>query len=167
MKNKIVIIIIVLFLITISMLLFFSDKKTYKYELNNNDISVMVFDETENNYIKQNSIPIGNYAINMTLSHCNGDSVINGYDHSLGKVSTSMYGDDICLLYFDIANPVLGYEVFDKANQTSSQDNTSWAIVDEGNGLRYEGKDPDNYVCFSDTCTDDTLYRIIGKFTDR
>jgi hypothetical protein len=53
------------------------------------------------------------------------------------------------------------------SNQTSSQSGGgSWAIVNEGNGLRYEGKDPDNYVCFKQSCTDDELYRIIGKFTE-
>ena len=57
-------------------------------------------------------------------------------------------------------------QILEKSNQTSSQDSSSWAIVNEGNGLRYEGKDPDNYVCFKESCTDDELYRIIGKFTE-
>ena len=97
MKSKIATLILtIILLLTLYMLFFYNGSKSYSYELNSSNIAVMVFDSTENDYKKQNTIPTGNYAINMTLSHCNGDSVINGYDHSLGKVSTSMYGDDIC-----------------------------------------------------------------------
>ena len=42
----------------------------------------------------------------------------------------------------------------------------SGEVVNEGGGLRYEGANPNNYVCFQSSCTNDTLYRIIGKFTE-
>ena len=48
----------------------------------------------------------------------------------------------------------------------SDQNLSEYRVVEEGNGYRYEGEDPNNYVCFSSSCTDDTLYRIIGKFNE-
>lgn len=48
----------------------------------------------------------------------------------------------------------------------SDQDLTPYVVADEGRGYRYEGVDPNNYVCFSSTCTDSTLYRIVGKFEE-
>lgn len=45
--------------------------------------------------------------------------------------------------------------------QTTSADNSEWAVVDE-NGYRYEGANPNNFICFAEECNDDNLYRIIG-----
>ena len=50
------------------------------------------------------------------------------------------------------------------SSNTDSQ-NRPWTVKSE-NGLRYEGKDPNNYICFKDNCTSSDLYRIIGVIDD-
>ena len=55
--------------------------------------------------------------------------------------------------------------------KTSSQDTSTKYIVANENGYRYEGKDPDNYICFdnnlSGTCAEDNTFRIIGVFDEK
>ncbi|MBE6155230.1 MAG: hypothetical protein E7164_00540 [Firmicutes bacterium] len=64
-----------------------------------------------------------------------------------------------------LANAVLAKE--SSSDYTSSQDGSIYRVVDQ-NGVRYEGKDPDNYVWYN--CTDDNdtstceRWRIIGVF---
>ena len=57
----------------------------------------------------------------------------------------------------------------DNVYQSSSNSSYKYIISDE-NGIRYEGIDPDNYVCLdekeSGTCESDKLYRIIGIFDE-
>ena len=52
------------------------------------------------------------------------------------------------------------------AGTSGTHNSYAYQIVSEGDGTRYEGKDPANYVCFSSSCTNDTLYRIVGVFTE-
>lgn len=101
-NKKIIIIIISVFLIITTILLnFLNENKTYSYVLNSNDLSVMIYDETEDNYKKQNSIPTGSYELNEELSYCEAGGVIQSYDNSLGKVVTIINGADKCYFYFD------------------------------------------------------------------
>ena len=50
-------------------------------------------------------------------------------------------------------------------NSSNSNANGSWTVKNE-NGLRYEGKNPNNYICFKDSCSASELYRIIGVVDD-
>lgn len=55
--------------------------------------------------------------------------------------------------------------------KTSSQDSSTKYLVANENGYRYEGKDPDNYICIdnnlSGTCAEDNTFRIIGVFDEK
>ena len=102
MKKKILILILTILISTLVVFLFSYDKKTYSFSLNQKDsISIMVFDDTSNDYVSESSIPLGNYTLNTTLSYCDGSSFIDSYDNSLGKVVTYLNGADGCYLYFD------------------------------------------------------------------
>ena len=63
-------------------------------------------------------------------------------------------------------------EIIVVKNETTSSQNSSYKyIIKNENGLRYEGQDPDNYICFDDKetgeCTsEDYLFRIIGLFEE-
>lgn len=50
---------------------------------------------------------------------------------------------------------------------SSNTDSNSlpWTVKSE-DGLRYEGKNPNNYICFADSCAAGTLYRIVGVTND-
>ena len=58
-----------------------------------------------------------------------------------------------------------------EGEKTSSQDTSTKYIVANENGYRYEGKDPDNYICLdnnsSGTCAEDNTFRIIGVFDEK
>lgn len=64
--------------------------------------------------------------------------------------------------------PFSSIVVSKSSDLTSSQDGTVYNINNE-NGIRYTGHNPDNFVCFDDnssgSCDEDNLYRIIGKFS--
>ena len=59
---------------------------------------------------------------------------------------------------YAIVNSLVG------SSNTDSNDQP-WTVKDEL-GLRYQGKDPNNYMCFYSTCTSGYLYRIIGVMDD-
>ena len=105
MKKKVIsCILLFCMLVTLFVLLFCVDKKTVQYQSYNqeNYISVMVYDETEDDYVKQNSIPTGDYELNEELSYCEGKGSIEDYDSELGVVTTKIKGSDKCYYYFDI-----------------------------------------------------------------
>ena len=58
-----------------------------------------------------------------------------------------------------------------EGEKASSQDSSTKYIVSNENGYRYEGKDPDNYICLdnnsSGTCAEDNTFRIIGVFDEK
>ena len=58
-----------------------------------------------------------------------------------------------------------------EGEKTSSQDTSTKYLVANENGYRYEGKDPDNYICLdnnsSGTCAEDNTFRIIGVFDEK
>lgn len=138
-----------------------------------NNLAIMIKEDGASDYTKSSSkdIPIGDYTLNYGKSYCKNNGVIGDYDNTLGKVSFSFIGTDSCYLYFDYnSGPTFSDVVKVTPNLISSQDGTKYEIVDEY-GIRYEGKDPDNYVCFlkdeDKNCEPDALYRIIGKFNEK
>ena len=64
-------------------------------------MAVYVYDNETDNYVKQNSYPIGNYVINQTLSSCIGGGSITGYNNTNGTVNFNIMGGDTCSVYFD------------------------------------------------------------------
>ena len=61
--------------------------------------------------------------------------------------------------------------IANEGEKTSSQDSSTKYLVANENGYRYEGKDPDNYICLdnnsSGTCAEDNTFRIIGVFDEK
>ena len=104
MKKKIVLIGIVICLIIIYSIYTLKNSNINQYELSlkdNKDIAVYVYDSDEENYIKQNSFPIGDYSLNETLSHCISGGEITGYDNANGIVNFNLIAGDTCYFYFD------------------------------------------------------------------
>ena len=129
-----------------------------------NNLAIMIKEDGAEDYIKSSSkdIPKGNYLLNRDKSYCKNNGVIGDYDNTLGKVSFSFIGTDSCYLYFDYEVPSITIETLMTPNNTN--------IFDE-NGLRYEGANPNNYICLdnqkSGSCTSSSLlFRIIGLFAE-
>ena len=103
MNNKKIIIVLFLTILTVVILLFnfYGANKSYSYIQGDNSISVMVFNNTANNYIRQSGIPTGNYMLDENLSYCEGTGEIVNYDSTLGKVQTLIDGQDRCYFYFE------------------------------------------------------------------
>lgn len=103
MNNKKIIIVLFLTILTVVILLFnfYGANKSYSYIQGDNSISVMVFNNTANNYIRQSGIPTGNYVLNDSLSYCEGEGQIDSYDNLLGTITTYLKGQDKCYYYFN------------------------------------------------------------------
>ena len=50
-------------------------------------------------------------------------------------------------------------------SSNTDSNSSPWSVKNEL-GLRYQGKNPNNYMCFGSTCTSGYLYRIIGILDD-
>ena len=145
---------------------------TYKFKQNNlnknkpvkeEKLSIMIKEDGATDYTKSSSkdIPKGNYTLNTEKSYCKNNGKIEGYDSVTGTVSFAFIGTDRCFLYFDYISDI-SFETLMTPNNTD--------IFNE-NGLRYEGKNPNNYICLdnqtSGTCSDSSLlFRIIGLFDE-
>ncbi len=109
---------------------------------------------------------------NNELSGCidaNGNKIENvlSYNASTSSVKIKTNGTTYCYVYFDLDNSATRYLI----ENISSEE--LWNSTLEGDGYRYVGTDPNNYICFGtsdkDTCINDTdkyMYRIIGIFED-
>ena len=140
-----------------------NDIDNIRYKLNqNSNIAIMVYDEERNTYLKQSDIPVGKYNINEEKSSCvNGGSIFD-YNASLGTIKYNFSTADKCYLYFDVSRTISDTVIAlaDGTEKTSSQtDGGIYRVIDQ-NGIRYQGKDPDNYVIFNG----DETWRIIGTF---
>ena len=127
------------------------------------NLAIMIKENGAEDYIKSSSkdIPKGNYVLNRDKSYCKNNGLIGDYDNTLGKVSFSFIGTDSCYLYFDYESGKSFETVFVANNNDIFYEN----------GLRYEGADPNNYICLdnktSGTCSDSSLlFRIIGLFDE-
>ncbi len=109
---------------------------------------------------------------NSELSGCidlNGNKIDNAlsYNNDSKLVTLQTNKTSYCYVYFDIDNSVTSYLI----ENISSEE--LWNSPLEGDGYRYVGTNPNNYICFGtsdkDTCVNDTdkyMYRIIGIFED-
>ena len=148
--------------------------KTKKRKQNN--LAIMIKEDGATDYTKSNSkdIPKGDYVLNRDKSYCKNNGKIGNYDSSLGKVSFSFIGTDSCYLYFDYEVPsvnILGVKIPLDTELDSSGTSSTKYIVSNENGYRYEGADPNNYICLDNktggACSNNSLlFRIIGLFDE-
>ena len=141
-----------------------------------NNLAIMIKEDGATDYTKSNSkdIPKGDYVLNRDKSYCKNNGKIGNYDNSLGKVSFSFIGIDSCFLYFDYEVPsvnILGVKIPLDTELDSSGTSSTKYIVSNENGYRYEGADPNNYICLdnktSGACSSSSLlFRIIGLFEE-
>ena len=144
--------------------------KTKRKKQNNLAIIIKDANGVETN---SNDIPIGNYKINEEKTHCENNGKILSYDNTTGKISFSFIGSDRCYLYFDYDSSIdfFGIKIpLDTELDSSGTSGTKYILSNE-NGLRYEGADPNNYICLDNktggTCSDSSLlFRIIGLFEE-
>ena len=120
-----------------------------------------------------NEIPKGNYTLNEEKTHCENNGKVLSYDSNTGKVKFSFIGSDRCYLYFDYESSIdfLGIKISLDIELDSSGTSGTKYILSNENGLRYEGADPNNYICLdnktSGTCSSSSLlFRIIGLFDE-
>jgi len=171
---KKILIIILGFIIIILGLSFFrkNDEVVNKNFINDkkSNMAFLVCDLAGENCIENNSVPIGSYSIDENKTYCEGGGKVSNYDSALGTIKYIIKGNDECKIYFketqkSLSETVLALERSE--DYTSSQDGSIYRVVNQ-NGVRYEGKDPDNYVWYN--CTDDNdtstceRWRIIGVF---
>ena len=170
MKNKKIIIILVVLVFSIGGIFLINNIYQNKNKINKtkrrkqNNLAIMIKEEGASGYTKSssNDMPIGNYVLNEEKTHCENNGKILSYDNTTGKVKFSFVGSDRCYLYFDYEEHGIKFETLMIANNTD--------IFDE-NGLRYEGADPNNYICLDNkeegSCSKSTLlFRIIGLFEE-
>ena len=138
------------------------ETKTKKKKQNN--LAIMIKEDGASDYTKSSSkdIPKGSYALNRDKSYCKNNGVIGDYDNTLGKISFSFIGTDSCFLYFDYEIPIIEITTLMTPNDTD---------IFEENGLRYEGANPNNYICLDNqkegSCSNSSLlFRIIGLFNE-
>ena len=118
----------------------------------------------------------GSFYVDKDSIQCDSQNngVIGDYDSVLGKVSFSFIGTDSCYLYFDYEVPsvnILGVKIPLDTELDSSGTSSTKYIVSNENGYRYEGTDPNNYICLdnktSGSCSSSSLlFRIIGLFDE-
>ena len=164
--KKLKILVLVLLIGTISLSLIYKNKNevTKIKRKKQSNLAIMIKEDGAEDYTKSSSkdIPKGNYVLNRDKSYCKNNGVIGNYDSTLGKVSFSFIGTDSCYLYFDYEVPGVKFETAFAANDVD--------IFNE-NGLRYEGANPNNYICLDNktngACSDSSLlFRIIGLFDE-
>ena len=174
MKKKIIInLFLILILIIVLFLNINRNKSTFSYALNNgNDISVMVYDINDGEFVNNNAIPVGDYSLNEELSYCQGNSQIISYNSTLGTVTTKFNSSDKCYFYFDLNAGLITYFENNKPAGYRGEDHIDSPT---GNLYRFTGEFTedeedyegvvDNYICLdpdTGTCPEDSLYRIIG-----
>ena len=170
-KEKIVLFIFLL--IGVLSVVFIYNKKINlnKNRLVNKSYAIYIKESNSSSYTNSKNIPKGSYILNQEKSFCENNGEISNYDNVSGVVGFSFIGSDRCTLYFDYKSSKLFSEVVKvSSNLVSSQDGTSFEIDDE-NGIRYEGTNPDNFICLDNqkegTCSSSSLlFRIIGLFDE-
>jgi len=125
--------------------------------------------------------PTSGYVFNNTLSGCidgNGNTLSNALTYKNGTLTVKTRTNASCYLYFDIPDLNSLCEKYDNIDKCSKREdldqvNGIWDSTLEGDGFRYTGTNPDNYICFGTTkqseCMsnpDKYMYRIIGIFED-
>jgi len=110
------------------------------------------------------------YKLNLDKSSCvdtTGKVIGNVLSYNNEMITITSNKTAYCYLYFDIPSTAL------TADTMPNEITELWDSPLEGDGYRYVGSDPDNYICFGtqnqERCIEEYntfLYRIIGIFED-
>ena len=144
------------------------EEKKETYEVDKKHFSMFINDGKGNYEEYNNNVFPNGYAINLDKSRCidTKGNVINGILSTNGSnVTITSNKTAYCYLYFDEGTAV---DII-----LANGGNDLWKSTLDGDGYRFVGTDPDNYICFGttnkSTCTGNTdlyMYRIIGIFED-
>ena len=177
MKNK-KILIMVSSVILLSVVLFIGsliskqDTELDEVKLNdlNKDSFAIMVEQSDGTYAESNTYPTGNYMLSKDRSGCidkRGKSIPNSVSYKNGAVTFKTNSSSYCYVYFDKLT-LVKYLLNEETRPSSL-----WTSTLDGDGYRFVGTDPNNYLCFGaevkDTCVGNTdlyMYRIIGIFED-
>ena len=177
MKNK-KILIMVSAVILLSVVLFIGsliskqDTELDEVKLNdlNKDSFAIMVEQSDGTYAESNTYPTGNYMLSKDRSGCidkHGKSIPNSVSYKNGTVTFKTNSSSYCYVYFDKLT-LVKYLLNEETRPSSL-----WTSTLDGDGYRFVGTDPSNYLCFGiedkDTCVGNTdlyMYRIIGIFKD-
>lgn len=106
--KKIILIVGLILIINLPIFIIINNK-TNKNSTQNikNAISIMVYDNNANEYIRQSDIPKGSYVLNKEKSKCQSGGEITNYNSVNGTVSYSLAQADVCSLYFDYLEKIV------------------------------------------------------------
>ncbi len=141
-----------------------------EYKTNKSSFAIML-EQDDGSYATtdSNSFNQSGYTFNSEKSGCIdtlGNIIENSlsYNESTKGLVLRVNGTSYCYAYFD--KEPSGAEVLINSGNL-------WQSGLDGDGYRYTGTNPNNYICFGttdkDTCTGNTdayMYRIIGVFAD-
>ncbi|MDD5864962.1 MAG: hypothetical protein PUD07_00500 [bacterium] len=163
-KNKLLCCIILLIIVCLITIFLF--KKNYYVSKNeiiekNKGYAIYVKESGSNNYTMQNSIPKGNYSLNLEKTICENGGTVSNYDKTNGTVLFTTLGSDKCTLYFDYSlslkdriladNPTVStrtdFSVTNVANTTGTIYTTT-ATEDGSTVYYYSGNTTNNWVLF-------------------
>lgn len=156
---------------------------TTKDEINNMDGLAIMLDQGDGTYKESDSKSFPtDMEFNSEKSGCIdnlGKVIPNSITFENGIVSVELEETSSCYLYFDKLFNLLKicntYNNIDECvkNQNIENVDSIWKSNLNGDGYRYVGTNPNNYICFGTTdktnCTNNTdkyMYRIIGIFND-
>lgn len=177
MKNK-KILIMVSAVILLSVVLFIGsliskqDTELDEVKLNdlNKDSFAIMVEQSDGTYVQSNTYPTGNYILSEDRSGCidqHGKSIPNSVSYKNGTVTFKTNSSSYCYVYFDKLT-LVKYLLNEETRPSSL-----WTSTLDGDGYRFVGTDPNNYICFGsgnkDECVGNTdlyMYRIIGIFED-
>lgn len=136
-------------------------------DLDKDSFAIMV-EQSDGTYAESDTYPTGNYMLSEDLSGCidkNGKAIPNSVSYKNGTVTFKTNSSSYCYVYFSKLT-LVKYLLSEETRPSSL-----WTSTLDGDGYRFVGTDPSNYICFGsvdkDTCVGNTdlyMYRIIGIF---
>ena len=185
-KRTLVITLIVIELLLITCAIISYNNKTLdKYvfgsrELKNTNLFAVMIEDENGEYKESSSdtFPGYEYFYNQAKSSCMdntgkpiADSLLYNQDTKTASITVS--DTSSCYLYFDMWRDLDKNYHGTKLTKYLVNKGEMWQSGLEGDGYRYVGPNPNNYICFGTTdlseCTsnpDKYMYRIIGVFSD-
>lgn len=153
-------------------------------EVENNNNFALMLEQNDGTFKESNDSdwPSDEYKFSNKLSECvneNGSLINTGLSYKNGVVKLQTTTNTYCYLYFyqskSLHEVCSSYDSITECNKKEDFDRVKdvWNSNLDGDGYRYVGTNPDNYICFGtsskDKCLSDTdkyMYRIIGIFND-
>ena len=94
------------------------------------------------------------------------DQSVNASKTIKGKISFVAKGCNNQHTALTLINSLVGSSNTDSNSQPWTVKKENYIDLANSYGTRYEGKNPDNYICFAGSCAASTLYRIVGIIDD-